>query len=187
MNQSRINVVSQIKWRVTGCVSSSINDLDCIALALAASFPHDQDEIFGVLLSNSVCNTALENANRLAITQAEWDVLFGKEGSFVSEEHAKLVVLDKDFEPYSVSIEAALRCSLTEQVAKKQWQRYTSRLSCYAALHTDVAEEWIGSVLGGIVKADTRRLDDVRSSIEDTDTDCMLLSRAVIALAQCVV
>jgi hypothetical protein len=36
------------------------------------------------------------------------------------------------------------------------------------------------------VRADTRRLDDVRCNIEDSETDHMLLSRAVIALASCV-
>jgi len=186
MNAARVTAVSAIKERVEKLVSSNIKDSDCVALALASTFPRDRDEVFGMLLSNSVCKTALKHADELAMTQAEWNLLFGKEGSFVSEGSARPVASDRDFEPYAVSIAGALRCSLTEVASKEQWQRATSKLSCYVAMHTDYAEDWIASVLGGIVKADTRRLDDVRSSIEDNDTDCMLLSKTVLAMAQCV-
>jgi hypothetical protein len=186
MNTARVTTVSAIKERVVQFVSSNIKDSDCVALALAANFPRDRDEVFGMLLSNSVCKKALKHADELAITHAEWNVLFGKEGSFASEVSARSIASDKDFEPYVESIAGALRCSLTEVASKEQWKRATSKLSCYTALHTDHAEDWVSSVLGGIVKADTRRLDDVRSCIEDDDTDCMLLSKTVLALAQCV-
>ena len=87
----------------------------------------------------------------------------------------------------SSNIENALRCSLVEMSAQRAWKRPISKISCFVALHTESAEELIGCVLGGLVKADVRRLDDVRSEVEDATTDCMLLTRSVLALASSVV
>jgi hypothetical protein len=187
MNAQRAAVVSAMRDRVEKHLTSTLSDADCVAVCIAAGFPRDRDDVFGVILNNSLCKAVSSRADSLAVLPEEWATLFGKESTFTKEAPLSRIVTDDKFKELIGSISDALRCSLTEAGAKAAWQRAPSRLSCYLALHTDCTEELVSHVLGGLVRADTRRLDDVRSTVEDEATDCMLLSMSVIALANCVV
>ena len=183
MNPERSLVVSQLKSRVLRNLSNTIEDRDCVALCIAASLPRDREELFGFLLSNKLCRVAMKSAEELSIKEEEWVKLFGKDAVFTTEAHASGVVKESGLSGHLDSISGALRCSLTEPLSKASWQKATSKLSCFVALYTDSSEEFISHVLGGLVRADTRRLDDVRCSVEDEETDHMLLCKGVLALA----
>lgn len=187
MNAQRVAIVSAMRGRVEKHLTSTLSDADCVAVCIAASFPRDRDDVFGVILNNHLCKAVSSCADSLAILPEEWSTLFGKDSTFTKETPLSKVMAEDKFKATSDSISNALRCSLTEAGAKAAWQRAPSRLSCYLALHTECTEELVSHVLGGLVRADTRRLDDVRSTAEDEATDCMLLSMSVIALANCVV
>ena len=58
---------------------------------------------------------------------------------------------------------------------------------CLVALYTDSTEEIISAVLGGLVKADARRLDDVRSDVEDSDTEHVGLCQMIMSLSASIV
>lgn len=177
----------ELRKRVETNLSTTLGDTDCVSVCIAATFPRDRDEILGFLLNPTLCKTASRCADKLALTEAEWVSLFGKGSAPLKESTLLCVTSEPDFSEHTSSISDALRCSLTESVSKAAWKRASCRLSCYVALYTDNSDEWIAHVLGGLVKADTRRLDDVRCNLEDDDTDHMLLSRSVMALASCVV
>jgi len=187
MNAQRAAAVSAMQGRVEEHLTSTLSDADCVAVCVAASLPRDRDDVFGVILNNNLCRLVAPRADSLAVLPEEWAVLFGKDSTFTNEESLTKLTADERFTTLIDSISTALRCSLTEAGAKAAWQRAPSRLSCYIALHTDSTEELVSHVLGGLVRADTRRLDDVRSTVEDEATDCMLLAMSVIALANCVV
>lgn len=187
MNAQRAAVVSAMRDRVEKHLTSTLSDANCVAVCIAAGFPRDRDDVFGVILNNNLYKAVASCADSLAVLPEEWATLFGKESTFTKEAPLSKIVTDYKFKTLIGSISDALRCSLTEAGAKAAWKRDPSRLSCYLALHTDCTEELISHVLGGLVRADTRRLDDVRSTVEDEATDCMLLSMSVIALANCVV
>lgn len=187
MNAQRAAVVSAMRDRVEKNLTSTLSDADSVAVCIAAGFSRDRDEVFGVILNNNLCKVVASCADSLVVLPEEWAALFGKDCTFTKESSLTKVLTDDKFKALTGSISDALRCSLTEAGAKAAWQRATSRLSCYLALHTDCTEELVSHVLGGLVRADTRRLDEVRSTVEDQATDCMLLSMSVIALANCVV
>lgn len=183
MNSDRLLVVSQLRSRVLKNLSNTIEDRDCVALCLAASLPRDREELFGVLLNNNLCRVAVQCADALSIKEEEWKMLFGRESELTTESHAHAMLGEAGFSEHANAISAALRCSLTEPMSSTAWKRPTSKVSCYVALYTDSSEDFISHVLGGLVRADTRRLDDVRSGVEDGDTDHMLLCKGVLALA----
>lgn len=183
MNAERAAVVAELRARVTKKLSSAVEDRDCVALCIAACLPRDREELFGVLLNNNLCKTATGCADELAVTDAEWKALFGRESRTATEAHAAAVLREKGFGSHAVAISSALRCSLTEPEYAASWQRATSKVSCYVALYTDSSEEFIAHVLGGLVRADTRRLDEVRCTAEDEETDQLLLCKGVLALA----
>lgn len=186
MSSVRSGVVAELRNRVVSNLSNTIEDRDCVAVCIAASFPRDRDELFGVLLNNNISRLALKCTEQLAIRDEEWRLLLGKDAVLNGESHAALVTHNESFSRHETAISTALRCSLTEQASKHAWKRASSRLSCFVALYTDSSEEFISHVLGGLVRADTRRLEDVRSSLEDEATDHLLLCQAVVALSNSV-
>ena len=181
---NRSFVISQLKKRILDNISKNIDDRDCVALCISAALPRDRDEIFGFLLSGNLSRIAMKCANDLSIKEDEWAALFGRDACLTTESHASgLLKEEPGFADYLDAISGALRCSLTEPISHASWQKATSRLSCFIALHTDSSEEFVSHVLGGLVRADTRRLDDVRCSVEDNESDHMLLCKGVLALA----
>lgn len=186
MAAQRLATVSKLIKRVEEHLSTTLGSTDCVAVCVASSFPRDREELLEFLLSPVLSKAALVHADELALKEDEWSALFGKDSALVRESSVLAVTNDIDFKKHTDALSDALRCSLTESASRAAWQRPSCRLSCYIALYTDSSEEWMAHVLGGLVKADTRRLDDVRCSIEDNETDHMLLSRSVIALASCV-
>ena len=182
----RANVVSGMRGRVEKYLTSTLSDADCVSVCIAAKFPRDRNELFGVILNNYLRKQVSSCADDLAIRSDEWATLFGKDALFVTEKPLHKVLLDTNLSKIIDSIQDALRCSLTEQGAKSAWEKKTSRVSCFLALYSDCTEELVSLVLGGLVRADTRRIDDVRSTTEDEDTDHMLLCTCIISIANCV-
>ena len=50
-----------------------------------------------------------------------------------------------------------------------------------------VARACLASVLGGMVRADERRVEDLKTSVEDAGLDVMVTAQAIAALAASVV
>lgn len=169
--------------RVRGAVSGNVVDSDCLAVSVACSLPKDRDEVVGLVLNGRCYAQAVESADSIALTSEEWETLFGKDAVATRDCGMSAVASSKPFLPHATAIAAALRCSLSEPVAAASWQRSMSKISCYVSLYSDSCEQWINTVLGELVRADARRLDDVRSSAEDNDTDHLMLSQCVLAMA----
>ena len=86
-------------------------------------------------------------------------------------------------------LEAALSTTLLEEAQGAAWRASpTIRVATQVALcrATDAAE-CVSSVVGGMVLADSRRLDDLKNNVEDAGLDIMVVAQAVSALASSVV
>jgi len=186
MNAERSAIVAEMKRRVGAHISNTIEEKDCVAVCLAASLQRDREELFGVLLNNNLSRVAMKCADSLSIKESEWSKLFGKSATFTNESKVATLTKDTAFAPHAEALESALRCSLLEPASKMAWKSAVARVSSYVALYTESSEELISHVLGGLVRADMRRLDDVRSNVEDTPTDHMLLCQALLALSHSV-
>ena len=186
MTSSRASVVAKLKSRVADNLCSTIVEKDAVALCIAAALPREREELLGFLLNDKLCRVAISCADTLSINSTEWKELFGKDRGAISESHAVSVLKESAFAERLDSLGNALRCSLDEHDLNAQWKRATSKLSCIVALHTDSVEDFVSYVLGGIVRGDVRRLDDVRCSVEEEDTDTLLLCKGILALAACV-
>lgn len=176
----------ELHARVCDCIGSTLSDSEAVAVAVAASAVRDFDEILEVLLNGVQAKRAVASAHNLAITDKEWEALFGKDCVVARDGGMSEIAASADFVQLSDSLASAMRCSLVEQQSRNAWARPVARLGCYVALHAEAAEERVASCLGGLVRADSRRLDDVRSEIEDGGTDHLLLCKVVIALGKAV-
>ena len=86
-------------------------------------------------------------------------------------------------------LEEALVCTLGEAAPAGIWKKHPGvRLAAAVALHRDEdATEALSAVLGGLVAADSRRVEDLKTSIEDAGVDLIYVSEAVSALGECAV
>ena len=183
----RSAVLTNIHTRTCEVLGARLTTHEALAVSIAASALRERDDVFGMLLNLAQSKAAMKHADKIAPTDSEWEALFGKDCSTVNNcrEMAE-VARESHFDTCHKNIQEALRCSLMESKSKDAWSRLVTKASCYVALHSEDAEARISACLGGIVRADSRRLDDVRSNIEDDGADCLVLTKVVIALARSV-
>ena len=86
-------------------------------------------------------------------------------------------------------LEDALLTTLKEEVQGKLWKSSSiARLAASVALcRTTDAQGCLSSIVGGMVPTDARRVDDLKTRIEDVGIDVMLASQALRALASSLV
>lgn len=183
MQDTRSEALKAIKRRVWKTISTNVKDIDCLAVAVAAALPRDREEIIGFILDNNTSNSALRNADSIRITEQEWNILFGLGSLSCRDGRAAQIVSKASFAAHANLIHTALRCTLTEASAQASWSRPLSKLSCFVSLYTDSTETMLYSTLGQLISADVRRLDDVRSAVEEQETDHMLLCECILAMA----
>lgn len=182
----RVGIGSKLVERARGLISVNLSESDCVALCIGCMMPNDRGSVAGFLCSHRQLGLVEKHADQLALTKNEFCDLFGKDSHCLNSDLARRVCESKSACENAQSVEHALQCSLVEPGARAAWARHVSKLACIVALHTEEAEEMIGAVLGGMVRADLRRLEDLRCDIEDGDTDTMLLFETVTALASAV-
>jgi hypothetical protein len=149
--------------------------------------PRDREEILGMLLSSRHFKSALSNADELAASVAELVLMFGHDSYSLGENAKKELDKSSSLRASCMSLQSALRCSLAEEASGAMWKHASARVMCVLALYSDNSEELIASVLGGVVKADNRRLDDVRSSVEDEAVDHLSLCKVIMGLSSSVI
>ena len=86
-------------------------------------------------------------------------------------------------------LEEALITTLKEDAQGKLWrQSPTTRIAASVALfRTTDAQACLSAVVGGMVPTDARRVDDLKTRIEDGGVDVMVVCQALRALAAVVV
>ena len=130
----------------------------------------------------------LSNQSYLAITESEWKVLFGSDSTHTkSNDDLKHIFDTPIFHDYMGEIASALRCTILEPSQSKLWAKNWTKVILYVAIHMTKDESMIGSTLGNMVSADSRRLEDMRAELDDDDgTEIMLFSRALAAISESV-
>ena len=188
--QRRSEALGPIRDRVARAVGLRLEDRACLQMAIACGmrFP---DDVVGFLFAKHVVPKALAARADVAMTPAEWQVMFGRETAPLRDGGVTQLVQSTDFATEAERLGNALRCTVAEREQGALYKRAWTRACSYIALHTTEPNEALEASLGTIARADARRLDDVREEIDDdaeaNDTDTMLLSKLVIALSESVV
>ena len=79
-----------------------------------------------------------------------------------------------------------LRRTIEEPAQKQVWDKAWSKMILFAAMHMNDDEELLEMALGNLVTADTRRLEELRSKIDDRGAETMLLCTALVVLSETV-
>jgi hypothetical protein len=190
-----VEVLGDVRVRTQQHVAVRLNDANALAVAvISASI--EPVELLEYAFDGTVRRDALEARAQLALTAHEFGALFGARGdgqasAFCAYPSKKLAALDAS--PTGVAmrrrLEQALVCTLVEAAPASIWQKHPGvRLAAAVALHRDEdATEALSAVLGGLVAADSRRVEDLKTALEDAGVDLIFVSEAVSALGECAI
>lgn len=177
----RKEIIDAIRNRVCSAMGLTLTTKEALAVSLAATATRDREVVFGMLLNTTQTKIATRSSDSIAPTDAEWASLFETTPNIACDGTLARFSTDNTFSKYHQQLESALRCSLVEEKSKMAWSKPLTKAACYLALHSEDTETRIKACLGVLVRADSRRLDDVRSGIEDGEVDHMLLSKVVLS------
>ena len=188
-----VEVLGDVRVRTQQHVAVRLSDASAIAVA-ALSASVEAIELLEYAFDGTVRRDALEARAQLAMTAHEFAALFGARGdgqasAFCACASKKLAALDAS--PTGVAmrerLEQTLVCTLVEAAPASIWRKYPGvRLAAAVALHReDDATDALSAVLGGLVAADTRRVEDLKTSLEDAGVDLIFVSEVVSALGEC--
>lgn len=111
-----------------------------------------------------------------ALTRREWTAMF--RGVTVPVREANLGTS-------RAAMECGLTCTLAEQDQRRRWEIPVVQLLTYVALHSqEDVEEKVSDVLGEIIRTDVRRLEDVRTQLEQEGANILALSEAVSSISK---
>lgn len=184
--ETRADGVAQIRGRVATKIGTWLRDEQCVQLALACGtrMPGEMIEfLFSPQVGRSVENVGAEN---IAITGEEWEQLFGAQSQATRTGSMGEVMKEKSFEAAMGRVETALRRTVQEQHQSRVWQKPWHRTIVYVAVHMNEEEHFLEATLGNVVSADMRRLEELRSTIDEEGPETLLLASTIVALAETV-
>lgn len=185
-SQRRTEAFAPIRERVAANVAHRLDDKGALQLALACTMREPED-VVGFLFPALVAKQVLKNPKTFALHHEEWMTLFGNNAAPVRDTGGLAkIVQSHEFAPGSTTMSSALRCTVAEPQQARLWARPWSQALCYLALHLEEPDAMVESVLGTVVKADSRRLEELHGSIDDNGYETLLMAKVMIALSECV-
>ena len=189
-------VLSQVRERTRAHVSVALTDHDALVVAITCGM-EEAHALLEYSQSRGVRADTLAHASRLRLSDDEFCALFGTpDPSSAQARHpgnAPQRLVEYESLPEAAAmrarLEAALGTTLGEGAQRGAWAANPAiRVAAQVALcrSTD-ARACLASVLGGMVRADERRVEDLKTSVEDAGLDIMVTAQAIAALAASVV
>jgi hypothetical protein len=181
----RQKACAAICGRVASQVASWPTPVEMVQIALACS-TRQPAELLQFMFSRGLARAATAKAADLAVKEEEWAALFGTASRPSGVGAVGALQREPELQEGVLKIQNALRCTVAETAQGQAWARPWTRTAAFLAMHTDEHEQLITHSVGNIVRADCRRLDDLRAEIEDSNWDTVLLASVVSALAAAV-
>lgn len=184
-SQNRAATILAIKERMHN-KGVRVTEQQALQIALSAGTRFGE-ELFGFLFDNLLARKATALGATAAITNAEFELLFGSRSRATCDGGVAAVVTSAEFAPHTKAITNALRCTILEKEPSSAWARGTGKATTFYGLHAAEPEHAVKLSLGGMVHADLRRLEELTNEIDSDGAEIMLLSQCILALARSVV
>lgn len=192
-----LEVLQAVRERTRQHISVVLSDYDALAIALMCGLV-EADALLEYSQERTVRTDAIRNATRLAMTDDEYVVLFGtpdpaaprlRKATNDSLRRLNAYEALPECKQLQVQLETALSTTLLEDAQRNAWRAQpVIRVAAQVALcRASDAALCVSSVVGGMVLADKRRLEDLKSNVEDLGLDIMIVTQAVSALASSIV
>ena len=187
MEQSKIRreVFSKIRNRAAAIVTQKIDDSGALQLALCCSL-RDPKLVTGFMFNRQLVREIQEKEKQIALTRDEFRILFSSSSAPIRKTGLS-VVNSREFQEAFLSVESALRCTITEPAQASVWASAWGRAIAFVSVHFRAPETALETVLGVVVRSDYRRLEELYDLIDDEGYDALLLSAVITALSTSVI
>jgi len=183
--KARLAAVAAIRARVSAVAGTWLRDDECVQVALACA-TRAHAELMEFLFSAHVARAAGQEAAGLAVTPAEWDALFGSNARPTRSTLLEAAVAENAFVQCAAKLQNALRTTVSESSQGQTWARGWNKAACVLAMHIENHEEYVATCLGNLVRGDLRRLEDMRTELDDDGLEVMMMAGIVTALSESV-
>ena len=190
-----LGVLQSVRERVRQHVSVALPDLDAMTIAISAGMV-EAAALLEYSQERTVRSDATAAVAKLALTDAEFITLFGtpdptapRVRSSFGEKRLAAYEATPEAKELQRRLESALATTLLEDAQRTAWRTSAViRVGAQVGLcrATDAAR-CLDAVVGGMVLADERRVDDLKNDVEEAGLDIMVIAEAVSALAASVV
>jgi hypothetical protein len=182
-SSARQRVLAAIRARVLALGTGSwFKESEHLQLSIACA-SRAPEEVVAVLFGPSVQVAVRGRERTVAITDAEWRVLFGAEVRPWRDAEVAVAAAKPHCVGVLQRLNSALRCTVSETNEGKTWQNSWSRLGVYMALHLCETETLIGTTLGNFVGGDSRRLEELAVEMEDEGIDALMLGEVIVCMS----
>lgn len=192
-----LEVMQAVRERTRQHISVVLSDYDALSIALMCGLV-EAEALLEYSQERTVRTDAIRGIAKLALTDNEYVVLFGtpdpaapRPRKATSDSIKRLTAYEAlpECKAVQLQLENALNTTLLEDAQRGAWCAHSViRVAAQVALcRASDASLCVSSVVGGMVRADTRRLEDLKSCVEDQGLDIMIVTQAVCALASSIV
>ena len=153
------HTVLGIRTRISEHWPIEVSDEDALAIGICCCLKNPEDTI-SVLSNRNLCRVVSNNTKTIAINDDEFGMVI-KRLSLIAVNATPLASLTW-FNEKRDRVGEALKCTLEESGAAEVWRRPSSQLACVLAMYgTENPIVKLDSVLGSVVRSDSRRVDDL--------------------------
>ena len=172
-----------VRARAHRHLSIAVSDFDALVLSLAAS-SLDAVELIEFVAGGAVRSEALKAREDLALKDDEFCLLFAQREVCASSKASQLERGCPEARQARAAIEQTLITTLREREQGSAWQASAVvRLAAHVAFCRKQGTGCVDAVVGGVINTDLRKVDDLRTAIEDEGLDVLSFSQSLRALA----
>lgn len=146
----------------------------------------EADDIVQFIAPRHVATSVLKCVSEVAMTPEEWDGVFGQQLLPLRDGGVTTVVLSSEFRPEIEAISQAIRCTVSEAEQGERYNRVWTRALCYVGVHLAESDHALASALGNLVRADARRVEELREKLDEEGVDTILMTKVLKALSDSV-
>jgi hypothetical protein len=162
-----------------------LDDSEALTVGLAASCSNGKQVIELLADRQTAKELCALKATDIGMTFAEFSALFSNFRP-VRTDAIVPVLGDGAFKRFVASVQQQLACTIEERDQKQAWSQAVVRVLVYVAMHSEFeTEERVGCAMGGVVRADLRRLEDLRAAHEGDAMDVLSVGSSIAALVKC--
>lgn len=159
-------IAHRVRQRIGQRVSRCLADSEALTVGLAATCDN-HGELIEFLLDRQVARELkLVPKKEMALTFEEHSALFANVRAARSD--AMLALLGGvKLKEFVARVERDLECTICERDQKAAWALAATRVLAFLVIHSEFdTEEKFSHAVGGVVRSDLRRLEDLRASYE---------------------
>lgn len=186
-SQQRAQARAAVRSRLAAHITTHLDEKAKLQLAIGCAL-RTRDDIVSFMFSAPVARIASVKHNEMALTIDEWTAIFGATAEHDPSARRSTVVIKDQFCTDMDDIAKTLHHTLAEREQGALYESPHTRALVYVAMHAKNPDPMLQSVIGNLVRQDSRRLSEFWERIDDAGgASPLLMAQVIISLSETVV